>query len=81
MFLVSVIWTLPRRLSSDHPLRLGNSARIQPSFTVPVKSITVTKEVANASQTSLMSPRPKERRWYGIFFDISALKETGAALG
>jgi hypothetical protein len=24
MFLVSVIWTLPRRLSSDHPLRLGN---------------------------------------------------------
>jgi hypothetical protein len=31
MFLVSVIWTLPRRLSSDHPLRLGN---IQTNSTV-----------------------------------------------
>jgi hypothetical protein len=24
-----------------------------------------------------MSPKPKERRWYGIFSDINALNETG----
>jgi hypothetical protein len=76
MFLVS--GACPRRLSSGHPLRLGN---IDANSTVIHSSCEKHHRSQRQPKTSHMSPKPKERRWYGIFSDINALNETGAALG